>query len=148
RVIVFRGWLSFANGISQTVQNVIFPRYVLGFGVGPMSAFRVTTQVGQFAASRTVGRLSDRFGNRPVIVAGQALVSLSLVFYLLATPDPRWLLAGAWLLFAAYVAHNISLPNLTLKLAPDAERPGYVAAGEAIGSLLHATSTVAGGVWF
>ena len=41
---------------------------------------------------------------------------------------------GAWLLFAAYVAHNICLPNLILKLAPDVEKSGYVAGYEALGA--------------
>jgi hypothetical protein len=52
------------------------------------------------------------------------------------------------MLFAAYVAHNICLPNLTLRLSPVIERPGYVAAGEAIGSVLHAGSTIGGGLLF
>jgi MFS family permease len=147
-LLVFRSWFSLANGISQVVQNVIFPKDVLAFGVGPMNAMRVVTQAGQIAGARVVGKASDRFGNRPVLVAAQACVSLALVFYLLARPETRWLLVGAWVLFGAYVAHNICLPNLTLKLSPELERPGYVAAGEALGSLFHAVATVAGGLLF
>jgi MFS family permease len=147
-LLVFRGWFSLANGISQLVQNVIYPKDILGFGVGPMQAMRVVTQVGQFAGSRSVGKLSDRFGNRPVLVAGQACVAASLLFYLTAGPDTRWLLVGAWVLYAAYIAHNICLPNLVLKLSPEPERPAYVAAAEAIGSVFHAASTIGGGVLF
>lgn len=148
RLLVFRCWFSLANGVSQTVQNVIFPKDVLGFGVGPLSAMRVSMQLGQMAGARPVGRTSDRFGNRPVLVAAQACVSASLVFFLVARPEMRWLLWGAWLLFAAYVAHNICLPNLVLKLAPDADRPAYVAAGEALASACHAAATIAGGAAF
>ncbi len=148
RLLAFRGWFSFANGISQLVQNVIYPKDVLGFGVGPLSAMRVGMQLGQFGASRSVGRWSDHFGNRPVLMAAQACVSLSLVFFIVARPDTRWLLAGAWVLYSAYVAHNICLPNLVLKLSPPVERPAYVATSDALGSLLHAAATVAGGVWF
>jgi MFS family permease len=137
-----------ANGVSQTVQNVIFPKEVLGLGVGPMSAMRTAMQVGQFTASRPVGCWSDRFGNRPVLVLAQACVTASLMFYLLASPRWPWLLAGAWLLFSAYVAHNICLPNLVLKLAPPAAVSGYVAASDALGSLCHALSTIAGGLLF
>jgi MFS family permease len=147
-LLVFRGWFSLANGISQLVQNVIWPKDVLGLGVGPMSAMRVGMQVGQFGLSRSAGKWSDRYGNRPVLVAAQAAVSLSLVFYLVARPGTGWLLAGAWLLYSAYVVHNICLPNLTLKLSPELERPAYVAASEAIGSLLHAASTIGGGILF
>ena len=51
-------------------------------------------------------------------MVAQACVSLALVFYIVARPQTSWLLLGAWLLFSAYVAHNICLPNLVLKLAP------------------------------
>jgi MFS family permease len=146
--LVFRGWFSLANGISQVVQNVFLPKDLLKIGVAPMNAMRITTQMGQIAGARTAGRLSDRFGNRPVLVLGQLLVSLALVFFLVARPDSWWLLFGAWVLFAAYVAHNICLPNLALKLSPDVERPGYLAAAEAIASMLHAVSTIAGGLVF
>ncbi len=147
-LLVFRGWFSLANGVSQVVQNVYIPKDVLDFGVAPMNAFRVVTQGGQLAAARTVGKWSDCYGNRPVLIAAQLCVSLSLVFYLVARPETRWLLAGAWVLFGAYIAHNICLPNLVLKLSPDVERPAYVAASEAIGSVLHAASTIGGGVLF
>jgi MFS family permease len=148
RVLIFRSWFSLANGVSQTVQNVIYPKDVLGFGVGPLAAMRVTMQLGQMGASRWVGRASDRFGNRPVLMAAQGCVALSLVFYILARPDSRWLLLGAWILFAAYIAHNICLPNLVLKLAPAVETPAYVASNEALASVFHALATVAGGAAF
>ena len=149
RLLLFRSWFSLANGVSQTVQNVIYPKDVLGFGVAPLQALKITTQVGQLAASRGVGRASDRVGNRPVLMAAQACVSASLLFYIAATgPDTRWLLIGAWVLFAAYVAHNICLPNLVLKLAPDAERPAYIAAGDALSSLFHAAATIGGGLLY
>jgi MFS family permease len=149
RVLLFRSWFSLANGISQTVQNIIYPKDILNFGVGPMSVMKVSTQLGQLIASNGVGRLSDRIGNRPVLMAAQACVSASLVFYILASgPDTRWLLLGAWILFAAYVAHNICLPNLVLKLSPELEKPAYVASNEALGSLFHAAATIAGGLLF
>ena len=149
RLLVFRGWFSLANGISQTVQNVIYPKEVLGFGVGPLQVMRVTMQVGQLAVSPLAGRASDAWGNRPVLVVAQACVSASLLFFILAGgPDMRWLLLGAWVLFAAYVAHNICLPNLVLKLSPTLERPAYIATNDALASLLHAGATIGGGLLF
>ena len=147
-LMIFRGWFSLANGISQLVQNVIYPKEILGFGLGPLAVMRVGMQTGQFAASRSVGKLSDYYGNRPVLVAAQVCVSASLLFFIVARPETRWLMAGAWVLYSAYVAHNICLPNLVLKLSPDVERPAYVAAAESAGSLLHATATVVGGGLF
>jgi hypothetical protein len=48
-------------------------------------------------------------------------------------------------LWSAYVAHNICLPNLVLRMAPDASRSGYLAATDAVGSFFHAAATIAGG---
>jgi hypothetical protein len=147
-LLAFRGWFSLANGISQTVQSVVFPKEVLGLGVGPLASMRVLMQVGQFAASGPVGRYSDRYGNRPMLVVAQSCVSVSLVFYLLASPRWPWLVAGAWILFSAYVAHNICLPNLVLKLASPAETSTYVAVSDTLGGMCHALATIGGGVLF
>ncbi|MGD9719838.1 MAG: MFS transporter [Pirellulales bacterium] len=149
RLLMFRSWFSLANGVSQTVQNVMYPKDVLGFGVAPLQWMRVTMQVGQMAVSPVAGRASDRLGNRPVLMLAQACVSASLVFYLLAGgPQMRWLLVGAWVLFAAYAAHNICLPNLVLNLSPEVERPGYIALNDALASLFHAAATIGGGWLF
>ena len=143
---MFRSWFSLANGVSQTVQNVIFPKDVLGFGVGPMAAMRVSMQLGQMGASRWVGRASDRFGNRPVLDGGAGVrFAEPGVLHRWPGRDTRWLLLGAWLLFSAYVAHNICLPNLVLKLAPDCRHAGLCGRNEALGSVFHAVATVAGG---
>ncbi len=107
-----------------------------------------TMRCGQAAYSGWVGRFSDRYGNRPVLVLSQFCVALSMLFFLAATPTPawsRWLLLGAYVLWSAYAGHNICLPNLALKLADDAERAPFVAAHEAIGSVAHAGATVFGG---
>jgi MFS family permease len=149
KLLVFRSWFSLANGISQLVQNVIYPKTVLGFGVGPLQVMRVSMQVGQVGISPLAGSASDRYGNRPVLMLAQACVSASLLFFIAATgPATRWLLLGAWLLYSAYAVHNICLPNLALKLSPELERPGYLAVNDALSSLFHAASTIGGGVLF
>ncbi len=139
-----------ANGLTQTVQLVL-PKAVLGLGLGDLAAMRGAMQIGQIGYSAWAGRMSDRHGNRPVLVLSQVIVSLSLLFFLLAAPQPawcRWLLLGAWVLWSAYAGHNLCLPNLALKLAPVAERPEYIAVHEALGGLLHGAAVVAGGYLF
>jgi hypothetical protein len=62
------------------------------------------------------------------------MVSIAMMFYLIASPTPHWrawLLLGAWALWSFYAGHNICLPNLALKLAPVPEKSPYVAAHEA-----------------
>jgi hypothetical protein len=47
-----------------------------------------------------------------------------------------------------YAGHNVCLPNLALKLAPEGDKSPYVAAHEALASICHAGATVAGGFLF
>lgn len=150
RLLSFRAGLSIANGISQAAEKV-FPKTVLKLGVGDMAIMKNVMQVGQIGVSRWAGPFSDRFGNRPVLIACQWMVSLAMVFYLIASPAPAWhawLLLGAWALWSFYAGHNICLPNLALKLAPAEEKSPYVAAHEATASVCHAAATVAGGFLF
>ncbi len=150
RLLSFRAGLSIANGISQAAEKA-FPKNVLLLGVGDMAIMRNVMQVGQIGVSRWAGPFSDRYGNRPVLVICQWLVSIAMVFYLIASPTPHWhawLLVGAWALWSFYAGHNICLPNLALKLAPADEKSPYVAAHEALASICHALATIAGGFLF
>jgi hypothetical protein len=148
KFLTFRCWFSLSNGMTQTVQG-IYPKQVLGFGVGDLAVMRTLMQAGQISSARWVGAASDRYGNRPVLVAAQACVSASLLFFIVAyDAQTRWLLAGAWILFAAYVAHNICLPNLVLKLAPGADKSAYIATSDALASLFHSAATIGGGALF
>jgi MFS family permease len=150
RVLLFRIWLGLSSGITQAVQTT-FPKRVLGLGIGDLAFMTTTMRVGQIGASRWIGPFSDRYGNRPLLVLGQICVAASLVFFVVASPSSflnAWLILGTYVLWSAYAAHNICLPNLVLKLAPYQDKAGYVAANDALGSLAHAAATVFGGWWF
>ncbi|HEY2827284.1 MAG TPA: hypothetical protein VGJ04_06755 [Pirellulales bacterium] len=150
RLLSFRAGLSVANGISQAAEKV-FPKNILKLGVGDLAIMRNAMQIGQIGVARWAGPFSDRYGNRSVLIACQWLVSLAMVFYLIAAPAPAWhawLLLGAWILWSFYAGHNICLPNLAIKLAPVQEKSPYVAAHEATASVCHALATVAGGFLF
>jgi MFS family permease len=150
RLLSFRAWMSFANGISQTAERT-FPKNILKLGLGDLALMKNVMQVGQMGVARWAGPFSDRFGNRAVLVASQWFVSLAMLFYLVASPASRWqawLILGAWILWSFYAGHNICLPNLALKLAPAADKSPYVAAHEALAAICHAGATIAGGFLF
>ena len=150
RLLSFRSWMSFANGLSQTAERT-FPKSVLLLGLGDMAIMKNVMQVGQIGVARWAGPFSDRYGNRPVLVACQWLVSLAMVFFMIASPATRWqawLILGAYVLWSFYAGHNVCLPNLALKLAPVEEKSPFVAAHEALASLCHAAATIAGGFLF
>jgi MFS family permease len=102
------------------------------------------SSLGQATVCPWVGRLADRFGNRPVMFAGQLISAGGLLFFAAATGG-NWLwLVGAWTLWIAYAGLNVGLPNLMLKLAPDNNVP-HVAAFDAVRGVCYAVATVAGG---
>lgn len=145
RLLVYRGWFSFFNGITQAAQNV-FTNRVLAMPLATMQTLQLGTRVGQMALSPAVGRASDRYGNRPVLELSQAIVAAGLLFYAVATPAAWWWIIGAWALWSAYVGINVCLNNLMLRLAPPAENAGFIALCEATGGLTFGLSTIAGGV--
>lgn len=148
--LAFRGWLSFANGISQSAQ-FLWTKDVLGFSLLTNNIFRTVMQVGQLGTSLALGQHFDRFGYRRALITAQVIVTAGLGFYLLAQPEQfaPWLWIGlGWACWSAYAVHNVALPNLALKFAPPEQRAGYIAAYEALGSLLHAAATIGGGLMF
>lgn len=148
--LLFRGWLSFANGLSQSVQ-LFWTKDVLKFSLLTANIMKSVTQAGQLGLSLVLGRYFDQAGYRRALIAAQTLVTAGLGCYLLAQPDQAapwfWIGLGSFF-WSAYAVHNVALPNLALKFAPSEQRAGYIAAYEALGSLLHAAATIGGGVLF
>jgi len=142
----FGCWLSLVNGLTQAAQN-IYP-YVIGLGVFDLAMMRTGMRLGQLGISPLVGKTSDRYGNRPVMLLATALLATGPLFFLLATPEqPGWLWA-AWLMWIAWAGINICRPNLMLKLAPAEQNSGYIATFLAVTGACYAVGTVVGGLGF
>lgn len=151
RLLVFACWVAASNGLTQTAQNV-YPKAVLALGVLPMDLLRMLTRVLQMLVSPWVGLMSDRYGNRRVLLAAQGVIVWAPLFYLLATPAAPWWMVGAWISFAGFAGHNLCQPNLMLALAAD-EGPGAVRAAHiawywALQGVAFAVATLAGGWLF
>lgn len=144
RLLLFGCWFSFFNGLTQSAQE-IYPARVLGIGLFAILVLRTAMRLGQLTISPWMGRLADRWGNRPVMLVCLPLVATGTLFYFAATPEqPAWF-AGAWAVWIAYAGINVCLPNLMLKLSPGESRAAYVAAFYAITGVCVAASTIAGG---
>ena len=144
RLLCFGCWFSFFNGVTQTAQE-IYPINVLGLALLTSLAMRIGTRAGQFAVSPWMGRLADRFGNRRVMMACMPIVATGTLFYLAATPDEWWWIAGAWIVWIAYAGVNVCLPNLMLALSPADSRTAYVAAFQTVSGLSVAASISSAG---
>ena len=144
RLMLYRVWFSFFNGITQAAQNIYV--FVLGIGVLPMHRMQLGMRVGQMALSPVVGRTSDSVGNRPVMELSQLVVAAALLFFFAASRENPWWIVGAYVLWSAYAGLNICLTNIMLKLAPPQDNAGYIASFEALGGVAYGLSTIAGGV--
>jgi MFS family permease len=147
RLLLCGCWLSAANGISQSAAN-IYPKQVLGLGLLPMVILPLVMRLGQMGLAPWVGRFSDHYGNKPTILICQALVAFGPFFYLLATPaHPAWI-AGAFVIWSAFVGLNVCLPNLTFRLAPAGQIAQYTAIYSGLSGLAYGISTLANGWLF
>ncbi|MBA4016609.1 MAG: hypothetical protein C0483_05425 [Pirellula sp.] len=147
RLLLFGCWFSFFNGLFSTAQN-IFPKAVLGLELGAMNLMQATMRLGQIGVSAAAGPISDRRGNRPVLVACQLLVGTAPLFYFVASPEQPYWLYGAWILWSAYAGINICLPNLTMRLAPPGRHAANLAAYYALTSVFLTAGTFLGGYLF
>ena len=147
RLIYFGCWFSFFNGVTQSVQY-LYPARVLAISLGFMLLLKMGMRIGQLGISPTMGRLADRFGNRPVMLLALPIVASGPLFYFFSTPEEWYWMIGAWVAWIAYAGINVCLPNLMLKLSPGEERETYIASFYAISGVCIAGSTLLGGWLF
>ena len=147
RLLLFGCCWSAANGLIESPQNM-FPNFVLGLTLFVMLWLKTGLRLGQMALGPWVGRLADRWGNRPVLIGSTLLLAQAPLFLALASPRQPWWIVGAWLLWIAWVGLNIGQPNLMLKLAPRHADTPYIAVWFTVTGLCYAASTIVGGVLF
>jgi len=143
-LLMFGCWFSFFNGVTQTVQN-FYPMRVLGISLFVMLTLQTGMRLGQLGVSPSLGRLADRFGNRPVMMFCLLLVAQGPLFYFLSTPGQVWWFAGAWAVWIAYAGLNVCLPNLMLKSSPAQTNTPFIATYYTVTGLCYAASTILGG---
>jgi MFS family permease len=145
RLLVFNCLFSAVNGLAAAAQE-LFPMRVLGIGYAGMQSLRGLTRIGQFMTAPCVGSLTDRWGNRPVMIVGQLIVATGSLFYLAATPARWWPVIGAFIVWIVYVALNVGLDNIKLKLAPQENNAPYLAVYQAVSDLVNGVTIIVGGL--
>jgi MFS family permease len=144
RLLLFFFWFSIANGFTATAQEK-FPISVLNITYPIRQALQGMMRAGQLFIAPWAGSLVDRYGNRPIMIVSQLIVSSGMIFFLVATPERPWLIGGAFLVWSAYAGLNVGLDNIKLKLAPADNNAPFVAIYHATGDLANGISTVIGG---
>jgi predicted MFS family arabinose efflux permease len=144
RLLAYGCWFSIFNGLTAAPQTS-YPRQTLGLGVGDVNAMRTGMRLGQFALSRPLGFLCDRFDNRRVMLVSQLCVAAAPLCFLIATPSRTYWIFVAYLLWSWYVGLNIGLPNWILRHAPRGESSPYLSAYFGVTGVCYAVAAIVGG---
>jgi MFS family permease len=144
RLLAFIFWFSIANGFTATAQEK-FPISVLNLTYPIRQFLQGLMRAGQLVIAPWAGRWVDWFGNRPIMIISQLVVSSGMFFFLVATPQRPWLIGGAFLVWSAYAGLNVGLDNIKLKLAPADNNAPFVAIYHATGDFANGIATVIGG---
>lgn len=106
--------LAFIMLINALAYGVIIPLlypYAQRFGIGPLglSMLFATFSLAQFISTPILGRLSDRYGRKPLLVISMLGTSLALGTFALAT--------NIWMLFASRLVDGITGGNISIAQA-------------------------------
>jgi DHA1 family tetracycline resistance protein-like MFS transporter len=115
----------FTNILGAGVIMPILPLYAEGqFGGTVLQITLLSTSyfAAQFLAAPWLGRLSDRFGRRPILIASQMGTVLAFILFILASPLGHWIDAwgldlpmtgGMIMLYVARILDGVTGGNIT-----------------------------------
>jgi MFS family permease len=95
-LLIHNWWLAIANGLTQAAFFLYSVR-VLGIDLATYYVLFGLTQLTKIPVSWVTGRLCDRYGNKTPLLWGLVAASLALPFWMFATKERWWLLAGGLL---------------------------------------------------
>ncbi|TWT66719.1 Major Facilitator Superfamily protein [Posidoniimonas polymericola] len=144
-LLVWSVLLSFANGIAAPARGIM-PYRALGMTYPALLALATVMRLGQSICAPVLGAYADRLGARPVIAWSQAVVVLSPLFFLLASPSSPWWVAGAYACWIAYAGLNVGLDLLKLQVAPPGREARSLALYYTANDLASGATIIAGGL--
>jgi MFS family permease len=147
RLLVFSCWFALASGITLSAQQR-YPIRVLEFRYETLLLLSSLMWAGQSLLAPRAGRLADRLGNRPVMIVSLLIASAGLLFFLAASLQQPWWIAGAYIAWIAYAGLNVGLDNSKLKLAPADNNAPYLAAYHAVSDVANGAAIICGGLLY
>jgi hypothetical protein len=145
QLVAFSCILSVAHGITLSAQSA-YPRRILGISYPMIQALTGMMRGGQTLVAPALGRRCDCWGNRPVMLLSLLVAGTGPLFFLAATPDQWWWLAGAYLVWIAYAGVNVGIDAMKLALAPRDNNVPYLAVYYAISDGVFGVTTVGVGL--
>lgn len=111
KTLLFLGSVMLINALSYGTIIPLFYPYAQRFGLGPMglSLLFASFSLAQFIATPIIGKLSDRYGRRPMLLISLLGTSISLALFASANT--------VWMLFVARVLDGITGGNISVAQA-------------------------------
>ena len=140
-------------GLWGLLLNAAMPFYTMflvsrmNLGLGTVVIMTTLSSLGGLVTLKSWGRLSDRFGNRPVLQVAALIWALAALM-MWGVSRPGWmvhLFIGYFVVGAMTSGFQLTQFNLMLRLAPPSLRAPYVAVFLALTSLLTAVGPILGG---
>ncbi len=147
RLLWFGLWFSFSNGLMQSARWM-FQASVLQMTFVEKKVLDAGSRGVQSLLMPALGDWVDRRGNVSVLAFSQGIIALAPLFFLIATPETRWWILGAYFCWLAYAGENVAQPNLMLGLSPPGQTAAYASAWFAWTQLAYSLSVLLGGVLF
>jgi hypothetical protein len=82
------------------------------------------------------------------MIVSLLIASAGLLFFLAASLQQPWWIAGAYVAWIAYAGLNVGLDNSKLKLAPADNNAPYLAAYHAVSDVANGAAIVCGGLLY
>jgi hypothetical protein len=109
-----------------------------------------TAAIGGALSSRWLGRLTEQYGNRPILVLSILLKPINMLTFLICPQDPTaamWTLVPLFMFDAVLnVAILIANNGFLLKNSPAENRTMYIAAGTAVAGLVGGATSICAGL--
>lgn len=124
----------------------VFMYQELGLSVQDVSTVVIVSSVGAAVAAPAWGALSDRFGNKPVMLFCMIAWQLQNFLWCLLNPSNTWMLYGMWA-FGGVVGSGFVLAmfNFQLRTIPPAAKTLAISINLAVTSLITAMGPIVGG---
>jgi MFS family permease len=97
---------------------------------------------------KMAGRLTDRFGNKPIIILGLIGAAAGPFFWIPTSKENYWWLIAAYVVWGVgWAGVGLGNQNLMLKIAPRGNNVAYIAAVQGLGGICLAIFQIIGGIW-
>jgi MFS family permease len=143
-LVLFRFLFSLSGGLALGMASAYLIQ-VLDVTAGAVSAFQALGTLVGLYTMLFWGRMTDKFGCRPVLLVGNFAMGLFHLSWVFVGRSTWWLAGPLYLLFLFQSSLQPAMMTVASKLAPVAGRPAYLAAqsvaahlGWAVGPLIGA----------